>query len=62
MGHTRLGSPVCYVGIEVDDVLEIAQQTGVSRRAELRSAYGCDTANSGRRLPLTVGSTEPTKS
>lgn len=29
LGHTRLESTVCYLGIEVDDALEIAEQTEV---------------------------------
>lgn len=29
VGHTKLESTVCYLGIEVDDALEIAEQTDV---------------------------------
>jgi site-specific recombinase XerC len=29
LGHTKLASTVRYLGIEVDDVLEIAEQTEV---------------------------------
>lgn len=29
LGHTKLESTVCYLGIEVDDALEIAEQTEV---------------------------------
>lgn len=29
LGHTKLGSTVRYLGIEVDDVLEMAEQTEV---------------------------------
>jgi hypothetical protein len=29
LGHTKLGSTVAYLGIEVDDVLETAEQTEV---------------------------------
>lgn len=29
LGHTKLGSTVRYLGIEVDDALEIAEQTEV---------------------------------
>ncbi|AIP35119.1 phage integrase family protein [Paraburkholderia xenovorans LB400] len=29
LGHTKLESIVRYLGIEVDDVLEMAEQTGV---------------------------------
>ena len=29
LGHTKLESTVCYLGIEVDDALEMAEQTEV---------------------------------
>jgi len=29
LGHTKLGSTIRYLGIEVDDALEIAEQTEV---------------------------------
>ncbi len=29
LGHTKLGSIVWYLGIEVDDALEIAEQTEI---------------------------------
>ena len=29
LGHIKLESAVCYLGIEVDDALEIAEQTEV---------------------------------
>jgi site-specific recombinase XerC len=29
LGHTKLESTVCYLGIEVDDALEISEQTEV---------------------------------
>lgn len=33
LGHTKLESTVRYLGIEVDDALEIAEQTEVQRGA-----------------------------
>jgi len=33
LGHTKLESTVRYLGIEVDDALEIAEQTDVYRAA-----------------------------
>jgi site-specific recombinase XerC len=29
LGHTKLESTVCYLGIEVDDALQISEQTGI---------------------------------
>lgn len=29
LGHTKLESTVCYLGIEVDDALEVAEQIEV---------------------------------
>jgi hypothetical protein len=29
LGHSKLESTVCYLGIEVDDALDIAKQTDV---------------------------------
>ena len=29
LGHTKLESTVCYLGIEVDDALEISEQTEI---------------------------------
>ena len=34
LGHTKLESTVRYLGIEVDDALELAEQTEVCRSAE----------------------------
>jgi integrase len=35
LGHTKLESTVRYLGVEVDDALEIAEQTEVSIKSRL---------------------------
>jgi hypothetical protein len=45
LGHTKLESTVRYLGIEVDDALEIAEQTEVQRFRRLRPVG----ATSGRQ-------------
>ncbi len=36
LGHTKLENTVRYLGIEVDDVLEMAEQTGNMREGEIK--------------------------
>lgn len=48
LGHTKLESTVRYLGIEVDEALEIAEQTEVYPRAPLRPVrIGREPASSG---------------
>ena len=48
LGHTKLESTVRYLGIEVDDALEIAEQTDFNRRGPLLDLRG---SRSGQKQP-----------
>lgn len=55
LGHSKLESTVRYLAIEVDDALEISEQTeiwpGIGRPSSLRSAGGRLRVGYGNRQP-----------
>lgn len=58
LGHTKLESTVRYLGIEVDDALEIAEQSEVSSKAAGQCLTGADAVRSLADLPQRVTSPE----
>src|SRR5262245_9814307 len=48
LGHSKLESTVRYLGIEVDDALELAEQTDVGPASALRGYCACRSAGAVR--------------